>query len=111
METGAVDDLKSSHPEIFGPNGGYSRCYSLSNVSFMMGLLVGPFLSGRLTESLGYYRMNSVLCRLIFIFIVYSSAIRHTYWHYSLHLRCYVAHVTQFFDGEIISTSERRRRA
>jgi hypothetical protein len=106
MEIGAVDDLKSSHPEIFGPNGGYSRCYSLSNVSFTTGLLVGPLLSGRLTEFVGYYRMNSVLCRLICLFVTYSSAIRHAYRHYSVHLRCYVALVTQLFDREIISEPE-----
>jgi MFS family permease len=60
-QTGTVDELESKHPGIFGPNGGYSRAYSLSNISFTMGLLVGPLLSGSLTDSFGYYYMNLAL--------------------------------------------------
>ncbi|KAE8382967.1 major facilitator superfamily domain-containing protein [Aspergillus bertholletiae] len=67
--TCAVDDLESKHPGIFGPNGGYSRAYSLSNISFTMGLLVGPLVSGTLTDAFGYYYMNSVLA---FICVVLS---------------------------------------
>ncbi|KAE8365913.1 MFS general substrate transporter [Aspergillus caelatus] len=59
--TCTVDELESKHPGIFGPNGGYSRAYSLSNISFTMGLLVGPLLSGSLTDAFGYYYMNSAL--------------------------------------------------
>ena len=42
-QTAVVDELQFNHPGIFGSQGGYSRCYSLSNVSFTMGFLVGPF--------------------------------------------------------------------
>lgn len=64
-QTAVVDELQSNHPGIFGSQGGYSRCYSLSNVSFTMGFLVGPLLSGALADTLGYYWMNTVLCRFI----------------------------------------------
>ncbi|KAF3195330.1 hypothetical protein TWF225_003731 [Orbilia oligospora] len=59
--TAVVDALEAKQPGIFGPNGGYSRTYSLSGLSFSTGLVVGPLLSGTLTESIGYYRMNMVL--------------------------------------------------
>ncbi|KAF3924034.1 hypothetical protein ABW21_db0206472 [Orbilia brochopaga] len=32
--TYAIDELESAQPGIFGPNGGYSRSYSLSNLAF-----------------------------------------------------------------------------
>lgn len=64
-QTAVVDELQSNNPGIFGSQGGYSRCYSLSNVSFTMGFLVGPLLSGALADAVGYYWMNSVLCRFI----------------------------------------------
>ncbi|KAK6513729.1 hypothetical protein TWF506_008168 [Arthrobotrys conoides] len=59
--TAVVDALEAKEPGIFGPNGGYSRTYSLSGLSFSTGLLTGPLLSGALTDSIGYYRMNLVL--------------------------------------------------
>ncbi|KAB8271470.1 major facilitator superfamily domain-containing protein [Aspergillus minisclerotigenes] len=59
--TCAVDDIESKEPGFFGPNGGYSRSYSLSNLSFSSGLLVGPLLSGALADNVGYYYMNTVL--------------------------------------------------
>lgn len=63
--TAVVDELQSKHPGIFGSQGGYSRCESLPNVSFTTGFLVGPLLSGALADAVGYYWMNSVLCRFI----------------------------------------------
>ena len=63
--TAVVDELQSKHPGIFGSQGGYSHCESLPNVSFTTGFLVGPLLSGALADAVGYYWMNSVLCRFI----------------------------------------------
>ncbi|KAK6339816.1 hypothetical protein TWF718_009206 [Orbilia javanica] len=62
--TAVVDALESQQPGIFGPNGGYSRIYSLSGLSFSVGLLVGPLLSGALAESIGYYHMNTILASI-----------------------------------------------
>ncbi|KAF3214001.1 hypothetical protein TWF106_009354 [Orbilia oligospora] len=62
--TAVVDALEAKKPGIFGPNGGYSRTYSLSGLSFSTGLVAGPLLSGTLTESIGYYRMNMVLAAI-----------------------------------------------
>jgi MFS family permease len=60
-----VDELESDQPGIFGTKGGYSRSFSLTNVSFVSGLVVGPLLSGILVDSVGYYYMNCTLGEMI----------------------------------------------
>lgn len=61
MNTGAVDEAEEKQPGIFGPNGGYNRTYSLSTLSASLGMLVGAFFSGSLSDSIGYYYMNAIL--------------------------------------------------
>ncbi|RAO73567.1 uncharacterized protein BHQ10_009579 [Talaromyces amestolkiae] len=56
--TSAIKELQTEKPGIFGPNGGYSRAYSLTNLSWNIGLLSGPLLSGTLVQAVGYYYMN-----------------------------------------------------
>lgn len=55
---GVIRELQTENPGIFGPNGGYSRAYSLTNLSWNIGLLTGPLLSGSLVQAVGYYYMN-----------------------------------------------------
>lgn len=55
---GVIREIQTTKPGIFGPNGGYSRAYSLTNLSWNFGLLIGPVLSGALVETVGYYYMN-----------------------------------------------------
>lgn len=56
--TGVIREIQTENPGIFGPNGGYSRAYSLTNLSWNIGLLIGPLLSGSLVQAVGYYYMN-----------------------------------------------------
>ena len=58
---GVIREIQTAKPGIFGPNGGYSRAYSLTNLSWNMGLLTGPLLSGSLVQAVGYYYMNFTL--------------------------------------------------
>jgi hypothetical protein len=58
----AVED---EFPGIFGPNGGYSRSFSLSNITWKLGMFVGPLVSGTLTENFGYYYMHLFLGKTI----------------------------------------------
>ena len=53
-----VTELQETQPAIFGPNGGYSRAFSLTNMSWTFSMFLGPILSGALTETVGYYYMN-----------------------------------------------------
>ncbi|KAJ5662388.1 uncharacterized protein N7477_010004 [Penicillium maclennaniae] len=64
---GAVDEAEEKQPGIFGPNGGYNRTYSISTLSFSVGLLVGSLFSGVLTDTVGYYYMNSILGKSAFV--------------------------------------------
>lgn len=41
-----VDELETSNPGIFGPHGGYSRACAISSMSWMLGMLLGPIISG-----------------------------------------------------------------
>ncbi|OJJ44443.1 hypothetical protein ASPZODRAFT_135267 [Penicilliopsis zonata CBS 506.65] len=61
--TTAISELEAERPGIFGPNGGYSRALAMSSMSWTMGLLIGPVLSGFLAE-VGYYEMNCVMALL-----------------------------------------------
>uniref|UniRef100_A0A093VEX9 Putative MFS-type transporter C18.02 n=1 Tax=Talaromyces marneffei PM1 TaxID=1077442 RepID=A0A093VEX9_TALMA len=58
--TSVIREIQTEKPGIFGPNGGYSRAYSLTNFSWNVGLLTGPLLSGSLVQAVGYYYMNFI---------------------------------------------------
>ncbi|KAF3912371.1 hypothetical protein AA313_de0207942 [Arthrobotrys entomopaga] len=58
--TCAIDELETKEPGILGNGGAYSRCYSLTNVSYSLGLTIGSFLSGYLTDQVSYFFMNCV---------------------------------------------------
>ncbi|KAJ5356722.1 MFS transporter [Penicillium concentricum] len=56
--TSAIIELQETQPAIFGPNGGFSRAYSLTNMSWTFSMFIGPILTGSLTQTVGYYYMN-----------------------------------------------------
>ncbi|KAL4885412.1 MFS general substrate transporter [Aspergillus karnatakaensis] len=62
-----ANELAAEQPGIFGSGTGYSRASAMSNISWKLGLFLGPLLSGLLTGSIGYYMMNIVLAILCFI--------------------------------------------
>lgn len=41
-----IETLEERHPGIFGPTGGFSRAYALGSMSWTLGMLLGPLLSG-----------------------------------------------------------------
>lgn len=62
----ASDSLEEENPGIFGENGSYSRSFSVSNIAWKFGMLIGPLISGALSESVGYYNMNVVFGESIY---------------------------------------------
>ncbi|KAJ5892583.1 hypothetical protein N7504_009274 [Penicillium tannophilum] len=62
--TNLVTELQETQPAIFGPNGGYSRAFSLTNMSWTFSMFIGPILSGTITEKMGYYYMNTCLATI-----------------------------------------------
>ncbi|CEL04887.1 hypothetical protein ASPCAL06011 [Aspergillus calidoustus] len=65
-----VHDLEAKNPNIFGPYGGNSRLSSLSELPFNIGMIAGPLLSGSVSETLGYYWMNTVLAFLALLMTI-----------------------------------------
>lgn len=63
--TDGANQLEAEHPGVFGPNGGNSRAFSMTNISWKSGMLLGPLISGALTESVGYYYMNLIFGKFI----------------------------------------------
>ncbi|KAL3480190.1 major facilitator superfamily domain-containing protein [Aspergillus californicus] len=59
-----ANELATEYPGIFGSRTGHSRAFVLSNITWKLGMFVGPLASGFLTESIGYYLMNVILAIL-----------------------------------------------
>ncbi|KAE8164132.1 major facilitator superfamily domain-containing protein [Aspergillus tamarii] len=57
----ATKDMEAKDPKIFGEFGGSSRVFSLTEVAFSLGSMLGPLISGTLSETAGYYYMNLVM--------------------------------------------------
>jgi len=55
--------VENRRPNIFGPQGGLSRVFAINEVSFNAGLMLGPLLSGILSEEIGYYKMSVTLSK------------------------------------------------
>jgi predicted MFS family arabinose efflux permease len=49
------------NPRIFGRGGGSSRIFSLTEIAFNMGLMLGPALCGSLSDAFGFYYMSCAL--------------------------------------------------
>lgn len=47
-------------PTIFGPNGGFSRAFAMSDVATTLAMMMGPVIAGALHETVGYYYMNVI---------------------------------------------------
>lgn len=56
-----MKDDQEERPNRFGPNGKMSSAYSLTNFTWNLGMLIGPVISGSLTQTVGYYYMNMVI--------------------------------------------------
>ncbi|CAK3867747.1 MFS general substrate transporter [Lecanosticta acicola] len=54
-------DLEASDPALFGPHGGSTRLFSLTEVAFSGGLMLGPIVGGFLSDTVGFYYMMCVL--------------------------------------------------
>ncbi|KAF7590783.1 hypothetical protein BBP40_002399 [Aspergillus hancockii] len=59
-----IKDMESKNPKIFGEYGGSSRVFSLVEVAFSLGCMLGPLISGSLSEAIGYYYMNITLAAI-----------------------------------------------
>ncbi|RAL16781.1 MFS general substrate transporter [Aspergillus homomorphus CBS 101889] len=70
--TFVVKEKQAKDPLIFGPHGGSSRSFSMVEMAFGVGSMVGPLLAGSLSESYGYYYSTMVLAILCLVLSVAS---------------------------------------
>ncbi|GAB1203762.1 hypothetical protein APSETT445_002402 [Aspergillus pseudonomiae] len=61
----ATKDMEAKNPKIFGEFGGSSRVSSITEVAFSLGSMLGPLISGTLSETVGYFYMNMVMADLM----------------------------------------------
>ncbi|PVH87799.1 putative MFS multidrug transporter [Cadophora sp. DSE1049] len=59
--TAAIEEIQNECPQIFGPRGGNSRAISIANMSWIIGIFIGPIISGVLTDKFGYFQTNCIL--------------------------------------------------
>lgn len=56
-----MHDLREEDPNIFGPGGGSSRTFSLTGMSYNIGLMLGPLVCGSLSGAVGFYYTTCAL--------------------------------------------------
>ena len=56
-----MHELKAKDPNVFGPGGGSSRTFSMTETSFAIGLVLGPLLTGALADEVGFYYATCAL--------------------------------------------------
>ncbi|KAJ5309977.1 Aldolase [Penicillium atrosanguineum] len=56
-----TNDLQSKNASIFGPHGGSSRIFSITEIAFNIGTMLGPLFSGALVEAFDFLTMVGTL--------------------------------------------------
>ncbi|EME41746.1 hypothetical protein DOTSEDRAFT_135670 [Dothistroma septosporum NZE10] len=59
--TTTLRELQAADPNIFGPGGASSRIFSLTEMSFATGLMLGPLICGSLADAVGFYYTSCAL--------------------------------------------------
>ncbi|EAW21018.1 putative amine transporter [Aspergillus fischeri NRRL 181] len=59
--TAVTHDLQSENPSLFGSYGGNSRIFSILEIAFNTGAMIGPLFCGSLSEAIGFYYMLCIL--------------------------------------------------
>lgn len=52
---GVAHELQAKYPKIFGAHGGSSRVFSIAEVGYSLGMVIGPLISGVLYKAVGFY--------------------------------------------------------
>ncbi|KAK4619373.1 hypothetical protein CLAFUW4_11390 [Fulvia fulva] len=76
--TTTLHELRKADPNIFGPGGGSSRIFSLTEMSFATGLMLGPLVCGSLADTVGFHYTACALAG-ISVFVAVTSFIFFTH--------------------------------
>lgn len=58
-----VNDLQAIDPHTFDARSLNLKVFSITEIGFSVGIMLGPLLTGLLIESVGYFYMNVILGR------------------------------------------------
>ncbi|KAJ5754182.1 MFS general substrate transporter, partial [Penicillium nucicola] len=58
-----LQDVEARTPTIFGPLGGRSKAFAMNSVGINTGFMIGPLITGFLSQSIGYLYTNVILGR------------------------------------------------
>lgn len=61
-----MNEFQDKDDEIFGQYGGSNRVFALQDIALSLGLMIGPLVSGSLSEAVGYYWMSFALGEFFF---------------------------------------------
>ena len=53
-----MNEVQAKDHEIFGYHGGSNSVFALQDIVLSLGLMIGPLITGLLSEAVGYYWMN-----------------------------------------------------
>jgi hypothetical protein len=67
-----MNEFQVKDDEIFGQYGGSNRVFALQDIALSLGLMIGPLISGSLSEAVGYFWMSFVLGEF-FLSLLYRS--------------------------------------
>ncbi|CAG7918445.1 unnamed protein product [Penicillium olsonii] len=67
-----VKDMETKDPRVFEINRSNLRVFSMTEVGFSLGMMLGPLLTGSLFETVGFFYMTVVLAFICFIQAVFS---------------------------------------
>lgn len=84
MLSDVVKDMEAKDPRVFEANRSNLRVFSMTEVSFSLGMMLGPLLTGSLFETIGFFYMTVALG--MFISFLASSFLPHLLTLYSFHL-------------------------
>lgn len=55
---GVAHEMQAKYPKIFGDHGGSSRVFSIADVGYSLGMVIGPLISGVLYRAVGFDFIN-----------------------------------------------------
>ncbi|KAJ5759441.1 major facilitator superfamily domain-containing protein [Penicillium odoratum] len=62
-----LEEFESKQRNIFGAHGGRSRVFAMTEISFNLGLMLGPLLAGLVSENSGFDVMSMTLASLCLV--------------------------------------------
>lgn len=54
--------MHAQNPEVYSVSGGNLRVFSMVEIAYSLGMMLGPLFTGLLFEGVGFFYMSVALC-------------------------------------------------